>query len=117
MARIKLVVFDADDVIFSSNSDCYLGQVTLPVKRLDRDLVEDSKRCKIILDEEARAVLSELKKRGIHISLDSVNKLREAETILQVLELGDFFEHRKINLVTRGTTFLRSSRNSRKRIT
>ena len=106
MAKVRLVVFDADDVIFSSNSDCYLGQATLPVKRLGRDIVEDSKRCRIILDEEARTVLSELKNRGIHISLDSVNKLREAETILQLLELDGFFEHRKINFGDKGNNIL-----------
>jgi magnesium-dependent phosphatase-1 len=102
MPRIKLVVFDADDVLFSSVSDCYLGQVTLPITRVDEDSIRDSSGCKIRLDEEARTVLLELRKRGIHMSIDSVNRPREAEEILRVLEIDRFFEHSKINFDDKG---------------
>lgn len=102
MARIKLVVFDADDVLFSSTSDCYLGQVTLPIKRMDEDTIKDSAGCKVRLDEEARTVLHELRKRGIHMSIDSVNRPHEAEEILRVLDIDGFFEHSKINFNDKG---------------
>jgi magnesium-dependent phosphatase-1 len=107
MTTIKLVVFDADDVIFSSSSDCYLGQATLPVRRIDSDTVEDAIGHRIRLDKEARNVLNELRKRGIHTSLNSINKSREAYEILRVLELDTVFEHSKINFSDKGTNMLK----------
>jgi magnesium-dependent phosphatase-1 len=106
MPRIKLVIFDADDVLFSSESDCYLGQVTPPIRRVDEDTVEDSAGCRIRLDEEARNVLLELKRRGIHASLDSINRRREAEEILRLLELDEMFEHSRINFSDKGDNIL-----------
>jgi magnesium-dependent phosphatase-1 len=58
------------------------------------------------LDEEARKVLHELKGKGIHVSLDSINRPREAEQILRVLELEEFFEHSKINFSDKGHNIL-----------
>jgi magnesium-dependent phosphatase-1 len=107
MTAIKLVVFDADDVIFSSSSDCYLGQATLPVRKIDSDTVEDAAGHRIRLDKEARSVLNELRKRGIHTSLNSINKSREADEILRVLELDTVFEHSKINFSDKGTNMLK----------
>jgi magnesium-dependent phosphatase-1 len=106
MPRIKLVIFDADDVLFSSESDCYLGQIILPIRRVDEDTVEDSAGCRIRLDEEARNVLLELKRRGIHASLDSTNRRREAEEILRMLELDEMFEHSRINFSDKGDNIL-----------
>jgi magnesium-dependent phosphatase-1 len=102
MPRTGLVVFDADDVLFSSASDCYLGQVTLPITRVDEDTIKDSAGCKVRLNDEARTVLQELRKRGIHMSIDSVNRPHEAEEILRVLEIDRFFEHSKINFDDKG---------------
>jgi magnesium-dependent phosphatase-1 len=107
MTSIKLVVFDADDVIFSSSSDCYIGQVKLPVRRLDADTVEDAVGRKIRLDKEARPVLQELRKRGIHVSLDSINKPREAGEVIRILELDKVFEHAKINFSDKGANMLK----------
>jgi magnesium-dependent phosphatase-1 len=106
MPAIKLVVFDADDVIFSSSSDCYLGQVILPAEKVDLDTVEDAVGCKVRLDPEARRVLSELKSRGVHVSLNSINKPREANEILRLLELDTTFEHPKINFGDKGGNIL-----------
>lgn len=106
MPRIKLVVFDADDVLFSSNSDCYLGQISLPARRVDEDTAEDSVGCIIKLDPEARKVLHELRGRGIHVSLDSINRSREAEEILHVLKLDEIFEHSRINFSDKGHNIL-----------
>jgi len=106
MARIKLVVFDADDVLFSSLSDCYLGQVTLPVKRADENTVIDTAGCKIILDPETRPVLQELRKKRIHVSLDSTNKPREANEIIKLLDMDKIFEHSKINFNDKGNNIL-----------
>jgi len=101
-----LVVFDADDTLFSSSSDCYLGQVRLPVRRLDENTVVDTAGCRIILDPEARSVLQELRKRGIHVSLDSVNRHREANEIIRLLELDKTLEHSKINFGDKGNNIL-----------
>ena len=106
MARIKLVIFDADDVLFSGDSDCYLGQASLPIRRIDKDTVEDSAGCKIRLDHEARKVLHRLKEKGIHVSLDSINKRREAEEVLHVLELDEILEHSRINFSDKGHNIL-----------
>jgi magnesium-dependent phosphatase-1 len=106
MPRIKLVIFDADDVLFSSNSDCYLGQVTLPITKVDEDTVEDSAGCKVTLDHEARKVLNELRARDIHVSLDSINRPREAEEVLQVLKLDQVLEHSKVNFSDKGKNIL-----------
>jgi magnesium-dependent phosphatase-1 len=106
MPGIKLVIFDADDVLFSSNSDCYLGQVSLPIRRVDEDTIEDSLGRKIKLDPEARTVLHELKRRGIHVSLDSINRPLEAEEVLHFLKLNEVFEHPKINFSDKGKNIL-----------
>jgi magnesium-dependent phosphatase-1 len=107
MTKIRLVVFDADDVIFSSQSDCYIGQVTLPVRRVDGDTVEDAVGHRVKLDKEARDVLSELKRRGIHTSLNSINKSREANEILRALELEKILEHSMINFSDKGSNMLK----------
>lgn len=106
MRAIRLVVFDADDVIFSSSSDCYLGQAVLPVRRTDSDTVEDAAGHRIRLDSEARFVLQELRNRGIHVSLNSVNKPREANAIIHILELDRIFEYPKINFSDKGANML-----------
>jgi magnesium-dependent phosphatase-1 len=106
MAKIKLVVFDADDVLFSSSSDRYLGDVRLPVSRLDENTIVDTVGYKIILDPEARSVSQELRKRGIHVSLDSVNRPHEANEILRLLGLDRILEHSKINFEDKGNNIL-----------
>jgi magnesium-dependent phosphatase-1 len=73
---------------------------------VDEDTVEDSAGCRIRLDEEARNVLLELKRRGIHASLDSTNRRREAEEILRMLELDEMFEHSRINFSDKGDNIL-----------
>jgi magnesium-dependent phosphatase-1 len=114
MTKIRLVVFDADDVIFSSSSDCYLGQVTLPVRPIGNDTVEDATGCRITLDEEARSVLQDLRRQGIHVSLDSINRSREATEILHALQLEGIFEHPKINFSDKGANMLEILREFRK---
>jgi magnesium-dependent phosphatase-1 len=106
MAKIKLVVFDADDVLFSSSSDCYLGQVRLPIRRLDDETIIDIAGCKIVLDSEARSVLQELRRRGIQASLDSVNRPREACEIIKMLQLDEILKHSKINFGDKGKNIL-----------
>ena len=113
MAKIRLVVFDADDVIFSSSSDCYIGQVTLPVRRTGDDILEDATGCKIVLDNEARSILQELRRRGIHVSLDSINRSREATEILHTLQLDNIFEHPRVNFSDKGTNVLEIIRDFR----
>jgi magnesium-dependent phosphatase-1 len=78
----------------------------LPITRISEDIVKDSAGCKIVLDQEARSVLHELKDRGIHVSLDSINKPREAEEVLRTLQLDEIFEHPKINFSDKGSNML-----------
>jgi magnesium-dependent phosphatase-1 len=113
MTKIKLVVFDADDVVFSSSSDCYIGQVTLPLIRIGNDIVKDAAGCKIILDEDVRFVLDELRRRGIHISMDSINRPREAAEVLHTLDLDRLFEHPKINFSDKGANVMEILREFR----
>ena len=106
MTRIKLVVFDADDVLFSSSSDCYLGQVKLPIRKLDNDSIVDATGCKIMLDPEARLVLAELQRRGIQASLDSVNRPYESNEIIKILQLDRILRYSKINFCDKGKNIL-----------
>jgi magnesium-dependent phosphatase-1 len=115
MQRIKLVIFDADGVLFRSNSDCYLGQASPPLRRVDEDIVEDSVGCRIKLDPQARKVLHELKRRGIHVSLDSTNRHREAEEVLHALKLDELLEHSKINFSDKGSNILEILRDFREK--
>ena len=115
MRRIKLVIFDADDVLFSSNSDCYLGQATLPIRRVGIDTLEDSAGCKISLDPEARKVLHDLKERGTHVSIDITNRRRDAEEVLRALELEEIIEHPRINFSDKGYNILEILRDFREK--
>jgi magnesium-dependent phosphatase-1 len=79
------------------------------------DTLEDSAGCKISLDPKARKVLYELKERGIHVSLYSTNKRREAEEVLRALKLQKIIEHPRINFSDKGYNILEILKDSREK--
>ena len=87
---IRLIVFDADLTLWDHPD---VSSLKIPFRRIEQDLIIDSCGTKFGLYRDIRALLQQLKKRKITVSLATWNKPENVEEALRRLEIDHFFDY------------------------
>lgn len=105
---IRLVVFDADETLWSIEEG-YASTLVLPLRKVDDDLVVDALDVSVQLLPGVRRLLDELSRRGVIISLVSANdeEPNKVEMLLELFGIRDYFSFPQVN-------WQRKSRNVRR---
>jgi magnesium-dependent phosphatase-1 len=90
-----LIIFDGDGTLWEG--ELIAGYLTLPLKLIDNDTVEDFVGKRISLKRDVRETLEELKKKGIYVALASENRHMPVESFLRKLRIHGYFNFLKIS--------------------
>lgn len=90
-SKIKLVLFDLDGVLIQENRDYTLEQILLPLKKFIKEICEKGILFAIITGRQNDEVTTLVEQYNIHVINSSINKLSNAERIINNLRI-DFSE-------------------------
>lgn len=89
---VKLVVFDADETLWSVERG-FASTLVLPLRKVDDDVVVDAAGVRVRLFPGVRGLLEELKRRGVLVSLASANdeEPNKVEMLLELFGIREYF--------------------------
>lgn len=90
---IRLVVLDCDLTLWDHPN---VTALALPLRRAEDDAVEDQAGVRVRLFPGVRRALEGLRARGLIVACASWNEPRPVDEIFALLELGRYFDHRKV---------------------
>nr|MDO8063845.1 magnesium-dependent phosphatase-1 [Candidatus Freyrarchaeum guaymaensis] len=95
---IKLVIFDADETLWSV-SEGYASTLVLPLRRVGDDLVVDAYGVRVRLFSGVRELLEELRRRGVIVSLVSANdeEPNKVRLLLEAFGIDRYFAFPQVN--------------------
>jgi len=85
--KIKLVLFDLDGVLIQENRDFTLDQILIPLKNFIKDICEKGMLVAIITGRQDDEVTNLVEQYNIHVINSSINKLANAEKIINNLRI------------------------------
>lgn len=86
-AKIKLVLFDLDGVLIQENRDFTLDQILVPLKNFIKEICEKGILVAIITGRQDDEVTNLVEQYNIHVINSSINKLSNAERIIENLRI------------------------------
>ncbi|MBI3998928.1 MAG: magnesium-dependent phosphatase-1 [Armatimonadetes bacterium] len=90
---VRLVVLDLDLTLWDHRN---VTGLVRPFRRVDDETIEDQGEVRVTLFPGVRALLEGLRERGLIIACASWNDPQAVEEIFDLLELGHYFDHRKV---------------------
>ena len=100
-----LVIFDGDGTLW--DGDVLAGYLTTPLHEIDENTVEDYDGKRVVLRGGVREVLEELRNRGIYVALASENRKIPVVSLLQRLNLGQYFNFLEVSWTEKDEMILR----------
>jgi magnesium-dependent phosphatase-1 len=90
---IRLVILDCDRTLWDHGDVTRLAR---PFRRVGPDAVEDQAGVRVSLFPETRPLLAGLRQRGLIVACASWNEPQPVHEIFTLLEIGAYFDHRKV---------------------
>jgi magnesium-dependent phosphatase-1 len=90
---VRLVILDLDLTLWDHRN---VTALALPFRRIGDDTVEDERGVRVSLYPGVRRLLDGLRTRGLIIACASWNDPRPVEAIFDLLGLGHYFDHKKV---------------------
>ena len=89
------------------DGDVLAGYLTTPLHEIDENTVEDYDGKRVVLRGGVREVLEELRNRGIYVALASENRKIPVVSLLQRLNLGQYFNFLEVSWTEKDEMILR----------
>jgi magnesium-dependent phosphatase-1 len=90
---IRLVILDLDLTLWDHRN---VTALVRPFRRIGDDAIEDQSGVRVTLFPGVRTLLDGLRERGLIVACASWNDPRPVEEIFDLLNLGHYFHHKKI---------------------
>ncbi len=90
---IRLVILDLDLTLWDHKN---VTALVRPFRRIDDDAIEDQSGVRVTLFPGVRTLLDGLRERGLIVACASWNDPRPVEEIFDLLNLGHYFDHKKV---------------------
>jgi magnesium-dependent phosphatase-1 len=90
---VRLVILDLDLTLWDHRN---VSGLALPFRRVSADAVEDQHGVRVTLFPGVHSLLNGLRERNLIVACASWNDPEPVDEIFDLLALGEFFDHRKV---------------------